>query len=180
MKKIKKAPKNQEKWIFTSVNDFLPREGNGISVLAINDDAPGICCPDGKIMNSTWFNHHHKEDKWTHWMYIPKRPMESTEKLRISEIQHKHRVKLPQEPMSYNPSILSCRKCADENGYSTFFTFEGDFEKFPFKADCVGFAKCGDSVAMVSECPKCFSRYYCHAYTKNMYQEFLAGKFKVN
>lgn len=177
--KSKRSPKSKKNnWQFISVNDSLPPEGDGLAVLAIDDTAPGICVPTGQIMNSTWFNNHHKEEKFTHWMLLPPRPMESTEKLLWSEVKKQHRVKLPGD--SYCSTVFTCRDCeneqADIDGHNKFYLTLEELRACPFTCKVVGFARSGSDVMMVTQCKKCEKRWFGHAYTKETYKAYLNGE----
>lgn len=181
-KKSKKLKTVSSLGKYTSVEDGMPKEGNGCSVLAIDDNAPGICVPTGKIMNSSWFKKHYKEEKWTHWMELPPRPMDSTDKLLWSEVDLKHRVKLPSDPTAYSgSSLFVCRECenAEENHVNSMFHTMDELKSLPYKCKMVGLAKLQNDVMLVTECIKCFRRQYSHAYTKKTYQAFLNGDFKI-
>lgn len=70
---------NQHGW-----KDFkkeIPEEGDGISVIVLDDRHPTNCVPTIKAMNSTWANTHWKEEKWTHWMYLPPTPCQLQEQI---------------------------------------------------------------------------------------------------
>lgn len=177
--KSKRSPKlKKNNWQFTSVEDTLPPEGDGLAVLAIDDTAPGICTPIGEIMNTTWFNAHYKESKFTHWMLLPPRPMESTEKLLWSEVKKEHRVKLPSD--SYNPIVFVCHTCeseqADVVGHNSLYLDAASMRNCEFACSVVGFGKLNDDVFIVTQCKKCEKRWYSHAYRKTTYKSFLDGK----
>ncbi len=176
MRRKRKLKSKNNNWQFISINDSLPPEGDGLVVLAIDDTAPGVCVPTGQIVNSTWFNNHHKEEKFTHWMLLPPRPMESTEKLLWSEIKKQHRVKLPED--SYSSNVFICRDCekqSDIEGYGDLFTLE-ELRYCAFTCKVVGFAPSGSDVMLVTQCKKCEKRWYSHAYRKETYNSYLNGE----
>lgn len=178
--KSKKLKTGDYLWKFTSVEDELPKEGGELSILALDDTTPGVCHADGTITSPEWFNKHYK-NKWTHWMYLPERPMRTTDKLLWNEVDKKYKVKLPSDPRAYSPSLFVCRECeiADDAHVNSMFHTMEQLKSLPYKCKMVGFAKLEDDVMLVTECIKCFRRQYSHAYTKKTYKSFLNGELNI-